>query len=222
MIHAILAWLVNFIVTFISGAGYFGVWLLSVIDAFNLPLPSEVVLGFTGFLVSGGRFDFWLVVLAATTGNLAGSILSYGLGVVGGRPFIKKYGKWILFSQRDLAAADRLFKKFGGTITFFARFIPLLRAIVSLPAGITRMPFIKFVIYTFLGSLIWSALLIFIGFKVGENYLLLVERFRVFEDFIAVALLLGIIAWVLRFVRHVRLDKKEARQKLSDPERQGR
>ncbi len=212
MIHNFVTATVEFVIRFISDTGYFGVWLLLVADAVNLPLPSEIILGFAGYLVNTGRFNYWLVVNVAALGSLGGSILSYWLGMVGGRPFVKKYGKWLMFSQKDLDLADRLFKKYGSRISFFARFFPLLRTVISLPAGITRMPFVKFAVFTYLGSLIWSIILVYFGLVVGENYLKASDSLKWLENVVLIVLLVGFVWWVVRFVRQY-LEEKRATKK---------
>lgn len=150
--------------------GYWGVAIGMAIESANIPLPSEVILPFGGYLVFTGRLEFYRTVLAGTVGGVAGSILSYYLGVWGGRPFLVKYGRYFGFSMDHLALADRWFNRYGEATVFFTRLMPIIRTFISLPAGIARMDFKKFVIYSFFGSLPWSFLLVYIGLKLGQNW----------------------------------------------------
>jgi membrane protein DedA with SNARE-associated domain len=191
---------VGFITDTISSGGYGGLFLLMVIDSLNVPLPSEIILAFSGYLVTTGAFNFWLATLFASLGSTIGSIISYWIGYKGGRRFVLRFGKYFLISGRDLERADRLFHKYGNAISFFSRMIPLLRTFISLPAGVTRMPFKRFVLYTFAGSLPWSALVIYLGKKVGENYEIIQERFKGFEYVVFVGVGLAFVAWVVHFI----------------------
>jgi membrane protein DedA with SNARE-associated domain len=212
MIEGVLGGLVSFVTDFISTTGYIGILVTMAADAFNIPLPSELVLGFTGYLVSTGRFNLWWAVLFASLGSTLGSIASYWLGRWGGRPFIERYGKFVLVTRRDLATADRLFKKYGDAIAFFSRVIPLLRTFISLPAGVARMDFKRFALFTFIGSVPWSLLVIYIGQLVGENYSVIQERFDGAEYVVLIGLVLAIIAWVARFIREQIIIHREQRQ----------
>ncbi|OPY58102.1 MAG: Inner membrane protein YqjA [Pelotomaculum sp. PtaU1.Bin035] len=150
--------------------GYWGIAMGMAIESANIPLPSEVILPYGGYLVSTGRLEFYTVVIAGTIGGVVGSGLSYYLGVWGGRPFLVKYGRYFGFSLEHLALADRWFVKYGEATVFFTRLMPIVRTFISLPAGIARMNFSKFLIYTFLGSLPWSLLLTYIGLVLGNNW----------------------------------------------------
>ncbi|MDD3653689.1 MAG: DedA family protein [Desulfotomaculaceae bacterium] len=154
----------------IASWGYWGVAVGMAIESANIPLPSEVILPFGGYLVSTGRLEFYRTVMAGTVGGVVGSILSYYLGVWGGRPFLVKYGRYFGFSMDHLALADRWFKQYGEATVFFTRLMPIVRTFISLPAGIARMDFKKFVVYSFFGSLPWSLLLVYIGLKLGQNW----------------------------------------------------
>jgi membrane protein DedA with SNARE-associated domain len=200
---------VGFITNTISGAGYAGLFGLMIIDSLNVPLPSEIILAFSGYLVTTGAFNFWLATLFASLGSTIGSIISYWIGYKGGRRFVMRFGKYFLISGRDLERADRLFSKYGNAISFFSRMIPLLRTFISLPAGVTRMPFKRFVLYTFAGSLPWSALVIYLGKKVGENYEVIQERFEGVEYVVFAGVGLAFIAWVVHFIWEQRAIRRE-------------
>ncbi len=200
---------IEFVKNFIEQGGYWGLAVLMAIDNINVPLPSEIVLGFAGFLVAEGKFDYWSAVFVATLGSTAGAVISYWIGRIGGRPLVQHYGHWLLLTRKDLARADRLFKKYGNWIAFFSRMIPLLRTFISLPAGITKMPFWQFSLFTFLGSLPWAALIIYIGAKLGANYEEITAKYKGIEYFVFVGLAAALIFWIGRFIVEQRTIKRE-------------
>lgn len=161
---------VRFITGYIAALGYWGVGIGMAIESANIPLPSEVILPFGGYLVSAGKLNFYGVVMAGTVGGTIGSALSYGLGLWGGRPFLVKYGRYFGFSMKHLEMADYWFNRYGEATVFFTRLMPIIRTFISLPAGISGMNFKKFLAYTFLGSLPWSLLLVYVGLKLGQNW----------------------------------------------------
>ncbi|MFH1671266.1 MAG: DedA family protein [Candidatus Portnoybacteria bacterium] len=205
MINSILAWLASFVIKIISGTGYLGITSLMALESACIPIPSEVIMPFSGFLVSGGEFAFWLVVFWGTVGNLLGSWIAYWVGYAGGRPLIEKYGKYILLSRHDLDIADRWFKKYGQSAVFFSRLLPIVRTFISLPAGIARMDFKKFSLYTFLGCLPWSLALTYAGVVMGENWEHLEIYFRKLQWPIAILIIIGIVWWIFR---HINQSKK--------------
>lgn len=162
--------IVGFVTSYIAALGYWGVGIGMAIESANIPLPSEVILPFGGYLVSTGELDFYGVVLAGTVGGTIGSVLSYYLGLWGGRPFLVKYGRYFGFSIKHLEMADHWFNRYGEATVFFTRLMPVVRTFISLPAGISGMNFKRFLVYTFLGSLPWSLLLVYIGLKLGQNW----------------------------------------------------
>lgn len=198
MVSAILAWLSSIIISVISSTGYFGIFLLMALESACIPIPSEVIMPFSGFLVWGGRFELLPVVLWGALGNLAGSIAAYAVGAWGGRRLIAKYGKYLLISCSDLDLADRWFAKYGQAAVFFSRLLPVVRTFISLPAGIARMDFKKFCIYTLAGSLPWSFFLAYAGMILGENWEGLKVYFHKFDLLIGILLVLGIFWWVKR------------------------
>jgi len=206
MITAILAWLSSLIISVISATGYFGVFILMVLESACIPIPSEVTMPFSGFLVWEGRFIFWQVVLWGVVGNLVGSIVAYAVGYFGGRKTIEKYGNYILISTHDLELADNWFKKYGQATVFFSRFLPVIRTFISLPAGIARMDFKKFCFYTFIGCLPWAWFLAYFGVVMGENWDGLRVYFHKFDLAIGIIIILGVIWWVRRHF----LQKKQA------------
>ena len=190
--------------------GYAGIVLAMALESCLIPLPSEIVMPLAGAFTTGAiagstaHFSLIGVALAGAVGCVIGSIAAYGIGVAGGRPFIMNYGKYILISRHDFDTADRQFVKYGSAITFFSRLLPVIRTYISLPAGITRMNFPKFVLYTFLGSLIWSLVLAFIGAQLGSQYDKLSTYFHGLDAVIIVVLVAGVAAYVWRHIRKER------------------
>lgn len=200
-----------FVINVISTFGYWGIVVCMAIESACIPLPSEIIMPFSGYLVSTGRFDLWLAGLAGAFGCLVGSIVAYAVGYWGGRPFVERYGKWVLISSRELEWADRWFAKYGGAAVFFSRLLPIIRTFISLPAGIARMPFIRFCVYSFVGSFPWCLGLAYVGFVMGENWTALREHFHKFDIVIAVVLIAGFAVWVYIHFKHIRRNKgKEA------------
>jgi len=200
MISAILSWLATLIISIISSTGYIGITLLMALESACIPIPSEVIMPFSGYLVSTGRFAFWQVVLWGAMGNLLGSAAAYWVGFYGGRRLVEKFGRYVLISEDDLALADRWFKKYGQIAVFFSRLLPVVRTFISLPAGIARMDFKKFCLYTVLGSLPWSFALAFVGLKAGENWDYLKTYFHRFDIALVVLIIAGIAWWTWRHV----------------------
>lgn len=187
----VLVPLVGFIEHTISTMGPLGVSLLMAIESCNVPLPSEAILPFAGYLVSKGVFSIHVAAFAGAFGCVLGSIPSYYLGYFGGRPFVEKYGKWFLISHKDLEMADKWEQKYGNLAFFICRMLPIVRTFISLPAGILKANFKQFILFTFLGSLFWSYPLIFIGMKLGEHSEVLKHFWHKFD--VAIVFVLGIL-----------------------------
>lgn len=168
--ETILSHLAQFVVNIISLFGYFGVFLAMAIESACIPLPSEIILPFTGYMVYLGRFSLWQATIAATLGNLFGALIAYSIGLWGGRPFIKRFGRYIFIHERELSNAENLFERRGEVTVFIGRLLPVVRTFISLPAGIARMNAVKMAIYTVAGALPWCLMLIIIGKKLGENW----------------------------------------------------
>jgi len=200
----ILSILSSFIVNTISSLGYFGVAILMAIESANIPLPSEVIMPFSGFLIFAGKFSLLPVAVAGGIGCLAGSLFSYWLGAIGGRPLIEKYGKYILMSHHDLDLTDRWFKKWGNVTVFIGRLLPVVRTFISFPAGIARVNLWTFSLYTLVGSIIWSYFLAWVGMKLGENWDSLKGYFHRFDLVIGILIIAGIVWWVWRHIKHSR------------------
>lgn len=202
MIDAIIAPLAKFIISLISNLGYWGVAIAMAIESASIPLPSEIIMPFAGFLVSTGELNFWIVVLAAGVGGVVGSAVAYGVGYYGGETFvrslIRKYGKFVLVHEYELDEAKEWFRDHGEAITFFSRLLPVIRTFISLPAGISRMNFRRFILYAFLGTIIWCAALAYVGVVLGDNWNTLGPWFHKFDALIAIATAGGGL-WYVRY-----------------------
>ncbi len=170
MTEKILAVLASFIISVISASGYIGVALLMAIESACIPLPSEIIMPFSGYLVHTGQLKLFWVATAGAIGCNLGSVVAYWIGALGGRPFIRKYGRFVLLNQHDLDRAEHFFQRFGGITVFIGRLLPVVRTFIALPAGIARMPQLRFHIYTFIGSWPWCFVLAYVGMKLGQAW----------------------------------------------------
>lgn len=161
------------IVDYLDLLGYWGIVIGMALESACVPVPSELIFGFAGYLVFLGRLDFTWSIIAGVTGGLIGSIIAYAAGYYGGRPFVSKYGKYILLSESHVDLAQKWFDRYGLKATFFSRLLPIVRTFISLPAGFARVNFKKFVVYTLLGSIPWTIGLIYAGSLLGENWQIL-------------------------------------------------
>ena len=173
MVTSLVELLGRFVIAVISQAGYPGIVLLMGIESACIPLPSEIIMPFSGYLVYTGRFKLAWVALAGAVGCNVGSLVAYYVGALGGRPLAEKYGRYVLVTRHDLELADRWFARYGDWAVFFARLLPVVRTFIALPAGVARMNFLRFNIYTFLGSLPWCLALAYAGLKLGERWTIL-------------------------------------------------
>ncbi len=200
--------------------GLLGIVVAMAIESCCIPLPSEIVMPIAGILLSQATaqrhlpgtspsFPLWLnlilVALSGSIGCVLGSIAAYGIGYAGGRPLMLKYGRYVLISQHDADKADHFFQRWGSATAFFSRLLPVVRTYISLPAGITKMPFLKFCVYTFLGSFPWCLLLAYVGTVLGKN---LDKLSPIFHSLDVVILVLVVVLVVLYVWRHIRNDRK--------------
>ena len=197
MVTAILESLARFSISVISQSGYLGIVLLMGIESACIPLPSEVIMPFSGYLVYAGRFSLIWVAIAGAVGCNVGSLVAYYVGAWGGRPLAERYGRYLLVTRRDLEMADRWFARYGDWAVFFSRLLPVIRTFIALPAGIARMNFLRFNVYTFLGSLPWCWVLAYSGMKLGERWTTLRAYFHRFDAVLGVLLLVG-AGWFVR------------------------
>lgn len=204
MVEKFIALLAGFIIGTISRLGYAGIMLLMAIESACIPLPSEIIMPFSGYLVSTGEMNLWLVGLAGAAGCVLGSLVAYYAGAWGGRPLVEKYGKYILISRHDLDFADRWFQRYGDITIFIGRLLPVIRTFIAFPAGVARMNLWRFNLYTFVGSFLWSTGLAWIGMKLGEHWNTLGVYFHRFDAAIGAVLFLGIAWYIWRHVSHLR------------------
>lgn len=170
MTEKILALLFVFITKVISTSGYIGIALLMGIESACIPLPSEIIMPFSGYLVFTGRFNLIWAATAGAIGCNLGSVVAYWVGAYGGRPLVERFGRYVLLSRHDLDRTTRFFEKYGGITVFLGRLLPVVRTFIALPAGIAKMPQLRFHLYTFLGSWPWCFVLAYAGQKLGERW----------------------------------------------------
>lgn len=216
--------LFNLISHWYASTGYLGIILAMAIESCCIPLPSEIVMPLAGLFVATGtatatgRLSLIGVALAGAVGCLLGSALAYGIGASGGRPLLLKYGKYILISQADSDRADRWFAKYGSSVAFFSRLLPVIRTYISLPAGISRMNFSKFMLYTFLGSLPWSFALAYLGYAFGPALQQkMASLSNIFHGLDVVIILVIVVAAGLYIYRHVKHDQQARTSSEVDP-----
>ncbi|HUA35720.1 MAG TPA: DedA family protein [Candidatus Binataceae bacterium] len=211
MIDKIMTGLSAFIIATIATLGYGGVVLMMAIESACIPLPSEVIMPFSGYLVSTGRFGLQGVAIAGAFGCLLGSYVAYYVGASGGRWFLERYGKWLLIAPHELEIADRFFERWGPHAVFTSRLLPVVRTFIAFPAGVSRMSLVPFTIYTLLGSYLWCLLLAFAGMKLGQNWQSLAPYFHRFDGVIAALLVAGAAAVLYNRIKGVMSAPKIAR-----------
>jgi len=204
MLEGLIEQTVSWTMQVISNLGYFGIFLTMMIESASVPLPSEIIMPFSGFLVSKGEFSFIPTVVVGAFGNLVGSILMYCLGYFGQEAVIKRFIRgWGKLLITELETGEKWFRRYGDQIVLGSRVLPAVRTFISLPAGIAKVPFIRFCILTFVGSLIWATFLTFLGVKLGENWMVLEPFFRKFDVFIVFGGIIILIAYFYHKYRKV-------------------
>lgn len=213
MISHILEALSAFIISVISGGGYAGIVLLMSIESACIPLPSEVIMPFSGFLVWQGRFNLLWVATAGAIGCNVGSAVAYAVGYYGGPPLVRRFGHYLWLTEHELELSERFFQRFGSLVVFVARLLPIVRTFIALPAGVARMPQLRFHLYTFLGSWPWCLGLAYLGMKAGQHWDYLRAYFHKFDVVIAAIIVLGFILFIyMRWKGRVRLENPAANQ----------
>lgn len=206
--HDITLFFVNNLTLIIQKHGLYAVFVLMTLESALIPIPSEITMPFAGFLAGKGIMDFWIVVLIGSFGNLIGSLMAFKLGEYKGedwiRSAIKKWGKYLLIKENDFDRAKKWYFDYGPLVTFTSRLLPVVRTFISLPAGISKMNIISFSAFTFIGSFIWSALLTYLGYKLGQNWLAMEPYFRKFQFLIVAFFVIGAI---LYFYHHTKKKK---------------
>jgi membrane protein DedA with SNARE-associated domain len=205
----VLAFIDQIVIPFLNhlygAVGYLGVGVAMAIESAMIPLPSELVLPYAGFLISDptqveplthGPWSFWIVVIVATLGNTAGSLVAYAIGAYGGRPFLERWGRFLLIRPHEIELAERFFERYGAATAFTSRLLPIVRTFISFPAGVARMPLGKFIAYSTAGALPWSILLVFAGERLGANWADIRHALQPFDMAIAAA----VVGLVVLFV----------------------
>lgn len=201
MLEHIAQWVINVI----STLGYPGIIITMAIESALIPLPSEVIMPFSGYLASTGRFDLNLVALMGAIGNVLGSLVAYAIGFYGHeklvRRFIRKFGKWILISENELDETEKLLHRFKDLVVLGSRVIPGIRTVISLPCGFAKLPLGRFIVLTFFGSLVWSYFLAWIGFVLGQNWHSIGPYFHKADAAIAVLIIGAVLFYVYHKMR---------------------
>jgi membrane protein DedA with SNARE-associated domain len=199
MTERILPYLIHFVTQVISFGGYAGVAALMGIESACIPLPSEIIMPFAGYLVYTGRFSLFWAATAGAIGCNLGSVIAYWVGAWGGRPMVERYGKWVLMSKHDLDRMTGFFEKYGTITVLVGRLLPVVRTFIAFPAGVAKMPQLRFHIYTFIGSWPWCFALAYVGMKLGEKWHTdprFHDAFHRFHLVVELALVAGIIWFV--------------------------
>ena len=205
----VLAFIDAIVIPFLNGlygaVGYVGVLVAMAIESAMVPLPSELILPFAGFLVSdttyiepltGSAWNFWIVVVAATIGNTIGSLIGYAIGAYGGRPFLERYGRYLLIRTHDIELADRFFQRYGAATAFFSRLLPIVRTFISFPAGVARMPLGTFIVYSTAGAFLWSTILVYAGTVLGAHWTDIRHALQPFDLAIAIVVVLLLVFFI--------------------------
>lgn len=201
--------LTSFIVQVIGSTGYAGIFVLMAIEGSFIPLPSEIILPFSGFLASEGRFSIWMIAFVGAVGNIVGTLFTYAIARYLGLPFLVKYGRYVLVSRHDIEMAHRLFEKYGVAIIFISRMIPGIRGFLPIPAGIAKMRLVPFVLFVFVGSFFWSLLLTYIGFVIGEHWEIFGRYAHDAGTLLVFLMFIAVGWWLRRQFRQLRKEKAQ-------------
>lgn len=204
----ITEFLINFCTEFIAKTGYAGITVLMAGESMILPIPSEAVMPFAGFLIFQGQLNLITAIIWSTVGSVIGSLLSYYIGKYGGKPFVKKYGKYLLLNEHHLDQTTKFFERYGDKTIFFSRFIPIVRHLISMPAGAGKMNLTKFTIYTLLGAGLWNAFLTYLGFVLGSKWTLI----RKYSEVLDIILVLAVVAFAIYLYLKKRKKKPAIKQ----------
>jgi membrane protein DedA with SNARE-associated domain len=188
----------NFAIRCLDLTGYFGAGLLMALESMIAPIPSEAVMPFVGFLVADGSWNLWLSIAVTSLGSLIGSSISYYIGYYGGKPLVLKIGRYLLLNPHDLVITEKFFNRRGGLLTvFISRFVPVVRHLISIPAGIGRMPLLPFLLVTLVGATMWNTFLLFCGMKLREHWPV-VQTYSHQIDIVVLVILLAGLGWFVK------------------------
>jgi membrane protein DedA with SNARE-associated domain len=188
-------YIIEFITRMIATLGYPGIFITMTLESMLVPIPSEAVMPFVGFLAYEGKMDIWTAVLVSSLANLSGSLIAYAVGRYLGRGFIQKYGKYVLLNMHHLELTEQWFLKYGSVAVLFSRMLPVVRSIIALPAGIGKMNICRFCLFTFIGSIPWNLGLIYAGYVLKENWDML-EKYTVYIDIVAVTAIVAVLVYL--------------------------
>jgi membrane protein DedA with SNARE-associated domain len=203
-----IEWLTQTLTDIIRTIGYPGIGILMALESMVVPVPSEIVMPFVGYLVAQERFSFFTAAIVSTIGCLVGALLSYYMGYYGGETLVKKVGKYLLLDQEHLEWTKRWFNKHGEKTIFISRFVPVVRHVISIPAGIGKMNITKFSAYTFFGSLIWNSILMYVGLKLGENWGLVHKYSTKIDIALIIVILAGLLYYAWRIYKNYHKKEK--------------
>ena len=199
--EAILKPVAAWIIHWISTLGYAGVVAMMTIESACIPLPSEIIMPFSGYLVFTGEFNLHLAALSGALGCAIGSAIAYCAGAYGGRPFLEKYGRYILIRKGDMDRADRLFQRHGEPVVFISRLLPVIRTFISFPAGVSRMHFGRFLAYSFIGSVPWCYFLAYVGMVLGKNWDSIRGYFHGADAVIGIVISVAFAVWLYHHLK---------------------
>ncbi|HDS11685.1 MAG TPA: DedA family protein [Candidatus Wirthbacteria bacterium] len=212
MLGDIITQLTQIVIDLVGRVGYGGLFVGMMVENFFPPLPSDIVLGLAGFMVGQGQFNFWLAGLVATAGTVFCAVLFYYLGYAGGRPLVERFGKYLRIESEDIDYTEKWFAKYGVWVVFFGRFLPIIRTLVSLPAGLAKMHFGQFVLLSSLSTFIRSGLSIYLGMLLGERWELVGEYFEQWENILLVLMIISSLVFIY-------LKREDIMKKFFPPEK---
>lgn len=208
VVFEIIEPILDFVTFVISNLGYPGVIFLMILDSAMIPIPSEIILVFSGYLVTTGTFEPVSVILAGSFGNVVGSIMTYYFGLKFGRLFVLRFGKYFFIKENHLEYTEKLFQKYGDKISFLGRLLPAIRTYISLPCGIAKMNLFKFSVYTFFGSIIWNTMFTYIGIQLGSNWQD-IDNYSIYLEIVTVCVIVVFVIWfITKMLKKRNLDKK--------------
>jgi membrane protein DedA with SNARE-associated domain len=205
MLHFIDEIVIPFLNSLYGAVGYLGVMAAMTIESAMIPLPSELILPYAGFLISDpsqleplthGPWGFWITVVVATLGNTLGSLIAYAIGAYGGRPFLERYGRYLLIREHEIDLAERFFERWGRITVFVSRLMPVVRTFISFPAGVVRMPLRPFIVYSTAGAFLWSILLVWVGEQLGANWVTIRETLQPYDSLMIALVVLAVALFV--------------------------
>jgi membrane protein DedA with SNARE-associated domain len=196
-LSGLIEWGIDLIISGIAFLGYGGIVLFMAIESACIPIPSEVIMPLSGYLAYKGTLNLVAVVLAGSLGSMFGSLVAYYAGLKLGRPFLVRYGKYLLMSEEDIGRAEKWFSRYGGKATFISRMVPVVRTFISFPAGIGRMELKTFTLYSFVGSVPWCAFLAYLGYVLGDSWRIIFDQYGHFVDYAVVAGIVVLVAYYI-------------------------